>query len=266
MASGLMTLAYMIEMAAVFNLAYLELNKARYVEGPKKLIDELRKRIEREEEGPVSTADWFKAKTELLDKLDALTSHHRLKRQAGWQTKSGANGNEKLRHYDRMACEVYEFFDNEKDKSLAQHYLIVTAALLPIITIFDHQGLHQLENTYFTVACISVVGLIAWTFHVSVNVFPRTLMLCMVALCLILDGIAYSAPDLTPHSYHFDAWWFFFWVLAVALVLPAAFIICGRRLRKVLTDVQDRYAREFDDLKSSPVEDALQAMPRSLAR
>ena len=45
MASGLMTLAYMGEMAVVFNLAYLELNKERYVKIPKESAQALHKSI-----------------------------------------------------------------------------------------------------------------------------------------------------------------------------------------------------------------------------
>ena len=51
MSAGLMTLAYIAEMAIVFNLAYRELNKNRYIEDPKRDIELLRVTIKSEDSG-----------------------------------------------------------------------------------------------------------------------------------------------------------------------------------------------------------------------
>lgn len=247
MASGtLMSLAYIIEMGGVFNLAYLELNKARYLEGPRREIEALKKRIDAEDEGPLEARIWMEGKTRILDKLDALTSGRRMDRQDSWKTTNYEN----RKHYDRTAGQIYEFFEKEKDKSLAQHFLVLIAVMLPIITILDHAKFDAFRNAHLDATIVCVIGLAAWMAHVTWDVLSPTLAKWMVALCVVLSGVAVAAPDLHTHSQQCDAWWFFFCLLGFGMVLPALFILAGRRLRTVLTEVTKAYAVEFEQLKS----------------
>lgn len=260
MAAGLMTLAYMIEMAAVFNLAYLELNKGRYLEKPREAIEALKIRIKSEPVGPVSPEVWVKRKTEILDRLDEITSQDRTKRQVSWVTRSGAEETLKLKHYDKLACEVYEFFDKEKDKSLAQHFLILISVLLPAITIADHYHLEQLQDAMYAAAIMSAIGLILWVVHVVTSIGSKALARSTVGLCVAVCGVAIASPDLYIHSRVMSSWWYFFVLLFVGLILPGIFILFGRRLRGVLHKIQLDYEKQFDELMAVPVGPALQKM------
>lgn len=127
MSSGLMSLAYLGELGVVFNLAYIELKKTRYIEQIKQHLIETKKTIE-----VVDASDeMFNLNNQIGD---MLSKDSKARKMAWLEHKNNGDGN----HHDIFAGYIFNFFDLERDKGISQFLLIVSAFLIPVLTVFNY--------------------------------------------------------------------------------------------------------------------------------
>lgn len=258
MAAGLMTLAYMGEMAMVFNLAYLELNKGRYIAGPKKTIDELRITIEASFP-VVDENDWIRGKTKIVDRLQDLVADKPTERQHSWYVTTNHRGENKINHSDWLACDGYDLFEKERDKGLCQNSLILSALLLIAITVLDNQGLsnYNLVNWMLVSGSLLIGAALLWLGH-FLYIQLRPLVKIASLLCFF-SAAATAAPFLAfqAPSLSISIWWFCFWFFLLAIFAPIICIHFGRRVRSSLDESIGDAKRQFEDLKAKVLPNGL---------
>lgn len=134
MASGILSLAYMGELGVVFNLAYLELKKTRYLE----FIRENIKNTASKFTAPTLQDDAVVKQQQLiLNKLrDMLSPNKRIRKEAWTHYKKGVV--EDVEHFDFIAGWIYDFFDKEWDKFIAQMMLAASGAAVLAITVLGY--------------------------------------------------------------------------------------------------------------------------------
>lgn len=134
MASGILSLAYMGELGVVFNLAYIELKKTRYLE----FIRENIKNTTAKFTAPTIQDDAVVKQQQLiLNKLrDMLSPNKRIRKQAWTHYKKGVV--EDVEHFDFIAGWVYDFFDKEWDKLIAQFMLTASGIAVLAMTILGY--------------------------------------------------------------------------------------------------------------------------------
>ncbi|MEQ1663713.1 MAG: hypothetical protein ABL877_13555 [Thiobacillus sp.] len=131
MSSGLMSLAYLGELGVVFNLAYIELKKTRYIEQIKQHLAETKKVIEVVEASNEQQMEMFSLNHQIDD---MLSKDNKARKKAWLEHKNNGDGT----HHDIFAGYVFNFFDIEKDKDISQFLLCVAAFSIPVLTIFNY--------------------------------------------------------------------------------------------------------------------------------
>lgn len=246
MATGLMTLAYMAEMAMVFNLAYLELNKGRYIAAPKASVFKLRDTI-------AASAivgnenDWIRGKTKIVDRLQKLASDDPKERQHSWYLET-----DKVKHSDWLACDGYEIFEQERDKGLCQHSLALSVLLLVGITVLDYKGFSHFDVSSWTLAAgLLLLGAsFLWLGHF---LYIRFRILAIGASCAALLSTAVAAASTPPvqmPDWSLSIWWLCFLFFLLTVLAPVVCIHFGRRVQKGLNESIEDARREFETLKA----------------
>lgn len=131
MATGVMALAYLGELAVAVNLAYVALEKTRYLQIAEKRITKNKDQFDI----PTTVPDPIKK--ELLaisDRVEKLFSDVRRERQRAW---NHIDGNDST-HHDFLAGKVFDFFEKEYDKSISEKALLFAGAGIVGMTVMPH--------------------------------------------------------------------------------------------------------------------------------
>lgn len=150
MASGFLELAYLGEIAIVFNLAYHELRADRYFERLATTIKELKSKLE-------PAQDIAREHTDLFHQLDNIDSPQSSRRRKAWT----------LDDHDRplftwlLAGPTFGAFNSGKDKKYCMWALGIVTAIMILITTLDH--LHVAPDT-------DILGVSCWWFLASLLV------------------------------------------------------------------------------------------------
>lgn len=129
MSGGFLQLAYIAEVAIVFNLAYSELRDRRYVECAENTINVLRSKL--------GTAYISIDHSSLYAHLHGLTSTDKKQRRSAWAC-CDKDGFRFVVWSWFLSEWIYPFFTTRRDKSYAINCIGVTAVLIVISTILDH--------------------------------------------------------------------------------------------------------------------------------
>lgn len=152
-----MSLAYLGEMGIVFNLAYIELKKARYLDYIKSHINHTKKQIE-----IITTGDYLSAHemARLNVKLEEMLDKSKAKRKEAWV--EYANGKDDANHPDFFSGTVYDFFEEEKDKRIAECLVVATSLAMLAMTLISNldslayiNSVHATWNVLFSVVFVS---------------------------------------------------------------------------------------------------------------
>jgi hypothetical protein len=254
MASGLMTLAYMAEMAIVFNVAYFELNDSRYIKAPKSEAEALQKEIAASDPGPNEATGWVVATTNIIDRLEKLFSETVGARQKAWYAKDKNGENP---HKDWWAGKVFALYEKGWDRELCQEALILSGLALTLITILDRawegidvqmKGLILISGIFF--GCATLFWFLRWLFAACRWISWLMLLLAISAAGAYAGGIEYKS------HWVMSTWWFFFAIFAGSLIAPATCVGVGRMMRTQLRACIMDAKREFEDIKKRPLDQA----------
>jgi ABC-type multidrug transport system fused ATPase/permease subunit len=194
MASGLMSLAYMGEMGIVFNLAYIELKKTRYLEVIKDHIEK-NKRVM----NPIKLDDdveRFQLMNRLKAQLDEMLDSSKMKRKLAWVR---YKGEEDVVHYDFLSGEVIDWFEREVDKVWSQFMVVVSSLCILIMTmIVGIEALKQYETQliwYVLFAALLVTNIVPLIFVLLGRLLKKRARQCTESIQSRFTKISSSAIE-----------------------------------------------------------------------
>lgn len=156
MASGLLSLAYIAELAVVFNLAYAELEKDRYLKRSNEKIDKIRTQIDNSNHEAIVSSN-LQRFASLINQVKNLQSEDVTQRCAAWHITITKNKVDQPKYFGWHA-RFYSFFAKQKDKTLAYVFIVATVVIVFLSTIFSYK--EDIITDYYCVTWISFFSLL----------------------------------------------------------------------------------------------------------
>jgi hypothetical protein len=250
-----MSLAYLAETAIVFNLAYLELKKTRYIENVRKRIADEKNDVERAADSRTKqsggsppaigqsppdaavaeTVAFTKADEEFKKSLDDMLSADAETRCRSW-----FDGN----HKDWLSKNGYEIFESGADKRVTQRTLTLSTLLLVALIVCDRFGMDRPLSFRAEIFCgIAIAASSVFCLFGAYQPFRHANKICVglfagsIAIPLVFHE-SLAALSATP-DFHLG-WWLFFALLAICNLVPAAFVSLGRKIQTTLNSSIDK--------------------------
>lgn len=133
MALGVVSLAYLGELAVASNLAYIALNKSVYFDYIRKNI---RLTLIKFQTSPRQDDQALQQQTHILQHLTDMLSSRSAQRKGAWvrYTLKKNKTDSHLTYFTFTAGKLYDFFETESDKLVSQ-YMLITAGIFILLTM-----------------------------------------------------------------------------------------------------------------------------------
>ncbi len=138
MVTGFLSLAYVAELSVVFNLAYAELKKDRYLKKSEVEIERIMLQVLSDKNSATESPSFPKSAA-IYTQVSNLGSEDRLQRSGAWKIeKANNNGGKPKNIYFRRASFFYAIFKRQTDKLVSYLSIGITALIIVLCTLLDH--------------------------------------------------------------------------------------------------------------------------------
>lgn len=245
MATGLMTVAYLGEIAVVFNLAYLELHRDRYVNDEKTEFFSLQSKLKAMKGTQASNRALIKKLDDLDDRLRKAISNDTKSRQLSWYETLG----DVVKHKDWLSRVAFKIFADGDDRRSSELALFLSVGLLFVMTICDKLGLSESSLAgWISLAVVAFLfAMVTWAMRASWKFgrLPAWIGFGGFAAFVCVAAATPLANYLDSNYTVAPVWWLFFLVAAFVNFVPVAFVFLGRRVTSALRLVRTEVAAEF---------------------